>query len=66
MDYLLLAIFFDRMREYIRLVRWSPFVIVLLLVYITEFHFLRAYTYIQEVPSLIDEEISSSDVFTQG
>ncbi|CAK9827109.1 hypothetical protein ANTRET_LOCUS4843 [Anthophora retusa] len=65
MDYLLLAIFFDRMREYIRLVRWSLYVIVLLLVYVTEFHFLRAYTYVQAVPSFIDEEISSSDVFTQ-
>ncbi|XP_017787892.1 PREDICTED: ceramide phosphoethanolamine synthase [Habropoda laboriosa] len=66
MDYLLLAIFFDRMREYIRLVKWSSYIIVLLLVYVTEFHFLRAYTYVQDVPSFIDEEISSSDVFTQG
>ncbi|KOX74136.1 putative ATP-dependent RNA helicase DHX35 [Melipona quadrifasciata] len=48
MDYLLLAIFFDRMREYIRLIRWSSYVVVLLLVYVTEFHFLRAYTYIQD------------------
>lgn len=66
MDYLLLAIFFDRMREYIRLVRWSSYVIVLLLVYITEFHFLRAYAYVQGVPSFIDEVITSSDVFSQG
>ncbi|XP_076675887.1 ceramide phosphoethanolamine synthase-like [Andrena cerasifolii] len=66
MDYILLAIFFDRMREYIRLIRWSSYVVVLLLVYVTEFHFLRAYTYVQGVPSFIDEEISSSDVFTQG
>ncbi|XP_071863672.1 ceramide phosphoethanolamine synthase-like [Bombus fervidus] len=66
MDYLLLAIFFDRMREYIRLVKWSLYVVVLLLVYVTEFHYLRAYTYMQDVPSLIDEEISSSDVYTQG
>lgn len=66
MDYLLLAIFFDRMREYIRLVRWSSYVIVLLLVYVTEFHFLRAYTYVRDVSSLIDEQISSTDVFTQG
>ncbi|CAK9818673.1 Ceramide phosphoethanolamine synthase [Anthophora plagiata] len=65
MDYLLLAIFFDRMREYIRLVRWSLYVIVLLLVYVTEFHFLRAYTYVQAIPPFIDEEISSSDIFTQ-
>ncbi|XP_012147666.2 ceramide phosphoethanolamine synthase [Megachile rotundata] len=66
MDYLLLAIFFDRLREYIKLVRWSSYVIILLIVYVTEFHFLRAYTYVQGVSSFIDEEVSSSNVFIQG
>lgn len=65
-DYILLAIFFDRVREYLRLVRWSSYVVILLLIYVTEFHFLRAYTYVQGVPTFIDEEISPSDVFTLG
>ncbi|XP_043260921.1 ceramide phosphoethanolamine synthase [Colletes gigas] len=49
-DYLLLAIFLDRTREYIRLIRWPSYVVILLLVYITEFHFLQAYAYVQGVP----------------
>lgn len=46
MDYLLVAIFIDRLWEYTRLVRWLGYVVPLVVVYITEFHFLESYAYV--------------------
>ncbi|XP_014211341.1 ceramide phosphoethanolamine synthase-like [Copidosoma floridanum] len=45
-DYLLLAIFFDRLWEYMKVLRWLGYVIPLIVVYITEFHFLESYAFI--------------------
>lgn len=50
MDYMQLAIFFDRVWEYIRLVRWPAYVILLLLMFVSELHYLHVYTYVQTIP----------------
>ncbi|XP_014473867.1 PREDICTED: ceramide phosphoethanolamine synthase [Dinoponera quadriceps] len=50
MDYMQLAIFLDRIWEYIRLVRWPAYVILLLLMFISELHYLHVYTYVQSIP----------------
>lgn len=50
MDYLLLAIFIDRIWEYRRVVRWLGYAVVLLLVYFTEFHYLQVYAYVRGGP----------------
>lgn len=52
MDYMQLAIFLDRIWEYIRLVRWPAYVILLLLMFISELHYLHVYTYVQTIPSV--------------
>ena len=46
MDYLLIAIFLDRLWEYMRVLRWFGYVIPLIVVYLTEFHFLESYAYV--------------------
>jgi hypothetical protein len=48
MDYLLIAIFFDKLWEYMRMLRWVGYIIPLIVVYITEFHFLQSYAYIMK------------------
>lgn len=45
-DYLLIAIFLDRLWDYMRVLRWLGYIIPLIVVYITEFHFLESYAYI--------------------
>ncbi|KAL7287754.1 hypothetical protein TKK_0018135 [Trichogramma kaykai] len=45
-DYLLIAIFIDRLWEYMRFVRWMGYIIPLVVVYLTEFHFLESYAYV--------------------
>lgn len=57
MDYLLLAIFFDRVWEYIRLSRWSSYVLIFLLIYLTEFHYQYAYDYVHMVPMILQSEV---------
>lgn len=59
MDYLLLAIFFNRVWEYIKLSRWSSYVLIFLLIYLTEFHYQYAYDYIHMVPMILGSERSS-------
>lgn len=46
MDYLLIAIFLDRLWEYMRVLRWFGYIIPLIVVYLTEFHFLESYAYV--------------------
>lgn len=45
-DYLLIAIFLDRLWEYMRVMRWFGYIIPLIVVYLTEFHFLESYAYV--------------------
>ncbi|XP_011503062.1 PREDICTED: ceramide phosphoethanolamine synthase [Ceratosolen solmsi marchali] len=46
LDYLLMAIFFDRLWDYMKILRWFGYIIPLIVVYLTEFHFLESYAYI--------------------
>lgn len=50
MDYLLLAIFVDRTWEYVRLAWWQLPSVLLLLVLISEFHYINAYAYVEVSP----------------
>lgn len=59
MDYLLLAIFFDRVWDYIRLSRWSSYVLIFLLIYLTEFHYQYAYDYVHMVPMIFQSDVST-------
>ncbi|XP_012286030.1 ceramide phosphoethanolamine synthase [Orussus abietinus] len=45
-DYLLLAIFLDRLWEYMKIVQWLGYVVLLILIYFSELHFLEAYAYV--------------------
>jgi len=47
MDYMLLAVFLDRIWEYARLVWWQLPTILLLLIIISEFHYTNIYIYIE-------------------
>lgn len=47
-DYMLLAIFLDRIWEYVRLIRWSAYITILGLIFVTEFHFLYIYNYLHD------------------
>lgn len=60
MDYLLLAIFFNRVWEYMRLSRWSSYVFIFLLIYLTEFHYQYAYDYVHMVPMIVGGGLTSS------
>ncbi|CAL1674423.1 unnamed protein product [Lasius platythorax] len=50
MDYMLLAIFMDRVWEYVRLAWWQLPSVLLLLVFISEFHYINAYAYVEVSP----------------
>lgn len=52
MDYVLLAIFLNRVWEYVRLVQWQAYAVLLLLVLISEIHYLYTYIYIQSISSV--------------
>lgn len=62
MDYLLLAIFVNRVWEYMKLSRWSSYVLIFLLIYLTEFHYQYAYDYVHMVPMIVGSGTSSSSV----
>ncbi|XP_050462640.1 ceramide phosphoethanolamine synthase [Cataglyphis hispanica] len=50
MDFMLLSIFLDRIWEYVRLVWWQLPSVLLLLVLISEFHYINAYAYVEISP----------------
>ncbi|XP_029668146.1 ceramide phosphoethanolamine synthase [Formica exsecta] len=50
MDFMLLSIFLDRVWEYVRLVWWQLPSVLLLLVLISEFHYINAYAYVEVSP----------------
>ncbi|KAJ8678998.1 hypothetical protein QAD02_014785 [Eretmocerus hayati] len=52
-DYLLIAIFIDRLWEYARFIKWFGYILPLMMVYITEFHFLQSYAYVLRGSDLI-------------
>lgn len=56
MDYLLIAIFLDRLWEYMKVLRWFGYVLPLIVVYITEFHFLQSYAYVLKSSEYIASE----------
>lgn len=50
-DYFLLAIFLDKIWEYMKIVSWSGYVLLLTLIYFSEFHFLEVYAYVHATAS---------------
>ncbi|XP_014219324.1 ceramide phosphoethanolamine synthase-like [Copidosoma floridanum] len=46
MDYLLIAIFLDRLWVYSKLLKWFGYIVPLVVIYITEFHYLQTYAYV--------------------
>ena len=47
-DCMLLAMFLDRLWDYMRILRWLGYIVVLVVIYFTEFHFLESYAFIRE------------------
>ncbi|XP_066598219.1 ceramide phosphoethanolamine synthase [Prorops nasuta] len=60
LDYLLIAIFFDRIWKYAKSTRWLYFLVIILLVYVSESHYWRSYAYVHGVPTFLDDEPYSS------
>lgn len=59
MDYLLLAIFLDRIWEYVKLMRWPTYAVLLLLMYISELYYLQVYTYMHTIPPINNVDVPS-------
>lgn len=53
-DCMLLAMFLDRLWEYMRTLRWLGYIVVFVVIYFTEFHFLESYAFIQETSATSD------------
>ncbi|XP_011637660.2 ceramide phosphoethanolamine synthase [Pogonomyrmex barbatus] len=61
MDYMLLAIFLDRIWEYVRLAWWQLPAFLLPLIFVSELHYINAYTYVEV--SSANESLRSSYAF---
>ncbi|XP_051156713.1 ceramide phosphoethanolamine synthase [Leptopilina boulardi] len=60
-DCMLLAMFLDRLWEYMRTLRWLGYIVVLVVVYFTEFHFLESYAFVHGSASVPTFEFTSTD-----
>ncbi|XP_044016789.1 ceramide phosphoethanolamine synthase [Aphidius gifuensis] len=56
-DYILASIFFDRLWEYLHAARWISYIIIVVLVYFTDFQYFQSDAYIKNVPDQLVSEI---------
>lgn len=50
-DYILVAVFVDRLWQYMHSVRWITFIIIFALVYFSDFHYIQSYGYVWDIES---------------
>lgn len=59
-DYLLAAIFIDRLWSYMHSIRWFGYIIIFVVVYYTEFQYMQSYRYIMDTGTLGVSEINAN------
>ncbi|XP_011302751.1 ceramide phosphoethanolamine synthase [Fopius arisanus] len=59
-DYILAAIFIDRLWSYMHSIRWIGYIFIFVVVYYTEFQYMQSSRYIMDVGALVVSEINAN------
>ncbi|XP_034933909.1 ceramide phosphoethanolamine synthase [Chelonus insularis] len=55
-DYLLIAVFVDRLWEYIQSARWISYIVIFILIYLSDFHYIQNYRFIWNIESTVSAD----------